>query len=181
MPSKPSGFWMRAAFMGTSLSHQGEALAEIDPPIERRPPRPLPLRRTARRRFDTPAPVAGESSDPSHFVPRFGTGPNQTPAISAHGRSRALRPAVGADDRGDLLTGLGAERAGAGREVLASLFELLAGEVALRRARLDLVDLRRVLPEDLLLHLGGERRIAELLLELRRDLERPEGLDLVLR
>ncbi len=51
------------------------------------------------------------------------------------------------------------------------LLELAAGELALDRLRLDAVHARAVQAEDLGLALIGQRRIAEALLELLRNLE----------
>jgi hypothetical protein len=52
--------------------------------------------------------------------------------------------------------------------------ELIAGELAPHRLRLDVVDARAVQADDLGLALSSQRRIAVALLELLADLKRPE-------
>src|SRR5688500_6249946 len=59
--------------------------------------------------------------------------------------------------------------------------ERALGRRAAPRFRIDAEDLRGVEPEDLRLDLRRERRIAVLLLKLRRDLKHPERIDLRLR
>src|SRR5512134_1477920 len=71
-----------------------------------------------------------------------------------------------------------AEESVAVSELLPDLRELATGEVASRWNRLDAVEARRVQPEDLRLALLRELWVAVALLELLRDPERPERLDL---
>src|SRR2546428_193593 len=67
------------------------------------------------------------------------------------------------------------------RERQPNVLELPPREVALDRSRLDAVDARTVEAENLRLHLRCQRRVSEPFLELAADVERAEGLDLVLR
>ena len=67
-----------------------------------------------------------------------------------------------------------------GADLAPDLLQVAAGELAPLRLRLDPVDPGAVQAQDLRLALAGQLRVAEALLELARDLERAEGLDLVL-
>src|SRR5205823_4781604 len=74
-----------------------------------------------------------------------------------------------------------APRAELGIELLAHASELALVDRAAHGVRIDAVDARRVQTQNLALELGRELRVAVLLLQLGRDLQRAERLDLRLR